>query len=1049
MPSIGSWDEIIDEADGERFVGREQELDTFRRQISLAHPRYLIFYISGQGGVGKTTLLNRFRDIAKDLGFLLTDADEQQHDIPTILGRFAHQLAEQGFPLKHFDERYKVYRQKMKEIENDPDAPQGWIDALTRTVVRSTYIVGDMVPGVRKGLEYLPRDVLENQASEWMAYLAKKWTNKDETELVRDPVPVLSSLFFEDLNEIAQKHKILLCFENFEATRHELQPWLLHLKEYHPCNNIRIAIAGRDLPGPQWDVLRAVTLTFRLDVFSKLEAEDFLDIYGISNTKRREEILELSGLLPVLMSWLATPEGDEPDSSLPTHDIVERFLRWVTDPSLREAALLAAIPRSFNLDILKLLLDTQTQAQVTDVQAIFDWLQTMPFVRSRLGGWQYHDVVRRMMLLYQAQKSPENYKNLHAFIADSYQQKYEGQSFLEKPRWTNEQWRKDALSYAYHHFLADPVNHWAEILSLFALAIHKRRTFANEILELLCLDEARNELSQKQNDRTTLFKQQLQIIENKGLEYGFQMFDTLYHMKNLDERARSYMLAHRGICHRFNKNYEAALKDFITAANSIPDDSWILTHKGIAFRNAEKYQEAMDDFNKAIDLDANSEWAIAQRAQSYKLIKQYEKALNDFDRAIELNQTYDWAIAHRGETYQLMKRYDDALRDLNHAIALNANHPCAFSHRGDTYRYMERYDDALADFNHAITTDPTDDYAFAHRGLIYGRMGRYEDALKDLNHAIALNANHTCAFSHRSDIYRKMRCYEDALADSNHTIAINPKDDYSIAHRGEIYRKLDRYEEALKDLNHAIALNANHPCAFSHRGDAYLDIGQYEDALTDFNHAIIINPTDDYAFAHRGHAYSRLGLYEKALADFAHAITLNKNRHCVFSHRAETYQKMGRYKEALLDFEHATALGIHVSTLNRGLLLSYLKRYAEALACYEEGLKKAPDDYSLLYNVAVVMARWKGFSESQQHIDKARTALQAVIHKKNHGRALYGLGGLEALAGNTDSALDYLEQAIPLSKKVTNWAQHDIAWLDLRTNPRFQSLLSSEKNLSS
>src|ERR687888_2128446 len=86
-----SWDEIISKAEAERFIGREQELDFFQKQIALTPPRYLVFYITGQGGVGKSTLLNRYQEMAKERGFLILDADEQQHDVPAVLARFAHQ----------------------------------------------------------------------------------------------------------------------------------------------------------------------------------------------------------------------------------------------------------------------------------------------------------------------------------------------------------------------------------------------------------------------------------------------------------------------------------------------------------------------------------------------------------------------------------------------------------------------------------------------------------------------------------------------------------------------------------------------------------------------------------------------------------------------------------------------------------------------------------------------------------------------------------------------------------------------------------------------
>jgi len=268
------------------------------------------------------------------------DCDEQQRNVLSILAHFAHQLADQSYPLKHFSERYDVYQQKVDEIERDPEAPQGLAAVIGRTLVRSVYIAGDLIPGLRKGLEYIPQDALETQASDWATYLGKKITNKDEQALVRDPIGILTPLFFKDLNEVAKKRRILLCFENYEETRDELQEWLLRLRNYKPSQDIRILIASRTSPGPKWDPLRGVTQTFSLDVFTEQEAKQFLDIYSIVDMKRRVEILELSGRLPVLMSWLAAPENPTSEPSIPTTGIVDRFLRWISRAELRQTALL-------------------------------------------------------------------------------------------------------------------------------------------------------------------------------------------------------------------------------------------------------------------------------------------------------------------------------------------------------------------------------------------------------------------------------------------------------------------------------------------------------------------------------------------------------------------------------------------------------------------------------------------------------------------------------------------------------------------------------------
>ena len=908
MALAGDWNYIIDNAETEYFVGREQELSIFRREINRTPPRYVVFYITGQAGVGKTTLLTHYRKIASETGFLLADCDEQQRDVPAVLGRFAHQLAEQGFPLKHFDERYEVYYQKMHEIENDPDAPQGLAALIGRTVVRAAFIGGDLLPGVRKGLEYLPRESIETQASEWAEYLAKKLKSKDEVALIREPISILTPLFFQDLNEIAEKRKVLLCFDNFHATRQELEEWLLRLREYKPSFNTRIAIASQDLPGARWDVLRKVTLTIRLDIFTEREVEAFLDAYGIIDVDRRREILEFSGRLPVLMSWLSAPEGQDADPTVPTHDIVERFLRWVPEPSLRQIGLLAAISRVFNLDILRLLLNDSGQS--IDVQSAFDWLLTMPFVQQRSHGWQYHGVVRRMMLHYQRQKSPQTYRYMHANLADFYNMKRAEISSSIKGEWIDEEWRACSLAYAYHFLVADHVQHWNEIMNLFAEALRKRRSFAVEVIELLCSDDVHDELSHEQNEIVQLFRHQLEAIESGDLDDGFEMFDKLCAMPELSSQAKCYAFAYRGEGHRLSKRWEKALSDFGEALHHIPEDAWAIVSRGQIYQAMERYEEALADFERAIALDEKDAEAIANRGETYRSMERDEEALADFNRAITLDEDSAWAFVIRGQIYVLMERDEEALADFNRAITLDENYASAIASRGITYRLMKRYEEALADFNRAITLDENYAWAIVSRGQTYRLLGpeHYAEALADFDRAIALDSTLDWAISARGETHHQMGHYAEALADFTRAVTLDENYAWAIANRGDIYWLKGKYQEALADFTRAITLDENYTRARLGRGRVYRAMSQYEKSLAEFNQVINLGEENAWAYGGRGETYRKMGRYEEALADFNRAIALDKNLDWAVAMHGVTCRLIGRYEEALADFNRAIDL---------------------------------------------------------------------------------------------------------------------------------------------
>ena len=284
------------------------------------------------------------------------------------------------------------------------------------------------------------------------------------------------------------------------------------------------------------------------------------------------------------------------------------------------------------------------------------------------------------------------------------------------------------------------------------------------------------------------------------------------------------------------------------------------------------------------------------------------------------------------------------------------------------------------------------------------------------------------------------------LEELDRDLTHDPQNAREWAGQGETYRLMKRYREALEDFNRAIELKPDYAWALAHRGETSFLSEAFEDALADFNRAIELKPDYIWALAHRGVTYERIERYEEALVDLDRAIELKPDYAWAIAYKFRTYGMLRRYEEALVEFDRAIALDETIIKedwrAERGLFLSFMGRYAEAMEHYYRALEKDPEDILTLYWIAITKARWKGLAEARPEIEQVKSVLQAELAGggSQTSAIIYELGGLAAIEGRNDEALAYLEEAMSLDYYPKRKAFLDLAWLDLYLEPRFQQL---------
>ncbi|TQK45207.1 tetratricopeptide (TPR) repeat protein [Streptomyces sp. SLBN-118] len=930
------------------FVGRRGELALFRENfdVPVEDERHrFIFHVHGNAGVGKTSLVRELEHAARQRQALTATLDDSVHSVPEAMAAIAAQFARQDRPLKALERMLATYRQRRHEAEAAVPEPEQPADAASPAppsagsmVAAQAGLVGlGLLPGVGALAGAMDPAHVAQGADRLKAVLGARFRNQEDVQLVLDPVRFLTPVLIAELDRVgADSPWIALFFDTYERTGSFLDVWLREMITTERYGTlpahvvVTMAGQGRLDPGCWADYADLVT-ELPLEPFTEPESRQLLAAKGVLDEKVVQDVLRLSGGLPVLVSTLAQNPGEV---SAPSATAVDRFLKWEADSVRRSVALACALPRRLDEDVF---------AAVTDVDAeLYDWLRTLPFVSDRDGHAQYHDVVRGPMLRLQRTRSPRRWHADHERLAQTFASWAEtaAEGVPEDELWEQESWRGPHMEEAYHRLCARPEEALPRMLRDGVDACDSGRATTRRWARVLAAagDDTDSE------ELRTWGRDALAALE--GEQGGpVRVVSLLLARAGFREQDQVAALVVRGMHHRLANDYPNAVADYERALAL--DPTCARAHFGQAVVRLEKddFAGALAGLDRADSLSPDTAWILEHRGEIHRVLNHLEEAVADCDRALRLVPDRARALATRGHAKYLMDRNREALADLDRAVELDAQYWWALIRRSEVRFDLGDEAGALADLDRAEEIEPELAWVPGERGYLHFQCGRHEQALVEYDRALTLDPTYAWALGSRALALDSLGRVDEALAALGRAVELKPDYGWALVRRAEIHRRLGDRDAQFADLNQAVAVNDDPAWALAVRGDAYRCERRFEQALTDLDRAVELKPDYGWAIGTRGQTYRAMKRHPQALTDLERAALLLKDTPWVLNDREALYRELRSADGGwlLVDDADLGDAGDAASWIRHASVRTAETRLEEALAAFDRALELAPE----------------------------------------------------------------------------------------------------------
>jgi tetratricopeptide (TPR) repeat protein len=288
----------------------------------------------------------------------------------------------------------------------------------------------------------------------------------------------------------------------------------------------------------------------------------------------------------------------------------------------------------------------------------------------------------------------------------------------------------------------------------------------------------------------------------------------------------------------------------------------------------------------------------------------------------------------------------------------------------------------------------------------------------------------------------KAKHFEEAITAFKKAISLEPASPVHHYNLGDAYLAAGKPTEAIAPLLHAVAHDSEYSLAYYDLSLAYFKIAEYEQGAAAAKAALKRYVKDTQSFNigigatnNLALCLLKLGKPDEALASIQSNLTLFAS---TYFNIGIVLFKMHRFEEAAINFQKALDIepndAEYLDML--GNTYSHLGKLMKAKIVLEKAIFANPNYSYAFYDLGTVLAKINGEQDKAlQHFHRA------IELDPELNWAYYGAACIQAVSGNKQSALSYLEQALEKGLRDFKHVEQDSDLDSLRSEPAFHSLM--------